>query len=377
MDSGGHVLLVRGARQLLTLHGAQGPRRGPGMREIGLIADGAVLLRDGVIEEVGPSRRVENLASAHGAEEIDATGRVVMPGFVDSHTHLVHAGAPADGAPVDPTHLIHTTSARRLELRARATLAGMARHGTTTLEAKTGHGCDEAAQQKILRVLAAVNGDPLDVVPALMACPPHALSPAWVRRMAQRGLAVFADIPACDPNAGTLISAAREAGLKLKAHGALPATGMGWVTVDHLDVLSDDGVRVLANSDAIATLLPCEDFGAPKPLPARALIDAGAAVALATGFDPRAIPVYSMQMALALAARAGMTAAEAVCAATINGAWALGRGQMTGSLEPGKQADLIVLNVPDYREAVHYFGINLVHMTVKKGAVIYREGAVA
>lgn len=372
---------MRGARQLLTLHGAQGPRRGTGMRELGLVADGAVLIRDGTIEEVGPSRRVENLAAAHDAEEIDATGRVVMPGFVDSHTHLVHAGAPADGGSVSPAQLIRTTSARRLELRARATLAGMARHGTTTLESKSSYGLDEAGQQKILRVLAALNGDPLDVVATVMACPFEALSPDWLRRMAQRRLAVFADIAGCDPDARSFLGAARGSGLKLKVHascpgGALFGASMGCVSVDHVDGISNDDARALAQSDTIVTLLPCEGFGTPKPLPGRALIDAGAAVALATGFDPRATPAYSMQMAIALAARVGMSAAEAVCAATINGAYALGRGHAAGSIEPGKQADLIVLNVPDYREAARYFGINLVHMTVKKGVVIYREGAV-
>src|ERR1700684_1051510 len=169
--------LVRGARQLLTLHAPKGPRRGPALKELSIIRDGALLMEDGRIVEVGPSRRVENLAQSRNAHEIDATGRVVMPGFVDCHTHLVsgvpwlnESDAPADGVEHQPGTFglairpVRYSSTSRLEARARQVVDGMIRHGTTTLEAQSGSGVDETGELKILRVLAKLHRAPLDAV---------------------------------------------------------------------------------------------------------------------------------------------------------------------------------------------------------------------
>ena len=186
-------ILIRGARQLLTLRGPTGPRRGIALRDLGIVQDGAVLIRDGVVVEAGSARRIENLALARNAVEIDGTGRVVMPGFVDSHTHLVSgpsrlldfelrtAGmdpgqiADAGGGILASLPVIRETAGRTLERRARQLLRMFARHGTTTIEAKTGYGLDRTGELKSLRVLAEVNGGPLDVIPTYFGA--HAVPP--------------------------------------------------------------------------------------------------------------------------------------------------------------------------------------------------------
>jgi len=156
---------------LLTLRGPRGPRYNSSLNEVNVIADGAVLIRDGIIAEVGPTRRLENLAGARDAIQIDASGRVVMPGFIDSHTHLAFPSGSGDDA--DAARKIRTSSGQRIEARARTFLDAMARHGTTTVEAKTGSGADEKAECKLLRVLTALNGDPLDVVSSFLCRLPH------------------------------------------------------------------------------------------------------------------------------------------------------------------------------------------------------------
>lgn len=415
------ALLIRGARQLLTLHGPAGPRRGAALRELGIITDGAVLVRDGLIEEVGVTRRVENLAAARGALEIDAGGRVVMPGFVDSHTHLIHGVPWLDdyearilGAnPLeamtgwrDSLHALHTTSTRRLEAAARLTLEGMARHGTTTVEAKCGYGCDAAAETKVLRVLAKLDQKPLEVLATYFAVAP--LLPSGRGRpsvpdldgtlsqtlpaLARRRLARFADIfvdagDAALAAAGRYLDAARGLGFLLKVHtdqfshtGGVPlAVHYGAVSADHLEYASADDIAALARSETIATLLPGSAFHlrSGRAAPARALVDAGAAVALASNFNPNTSPSYNMQMVLSLAcAQLGLTPAEAISAATVNGAHALRRADAAGSLELGKWGDILVLNVSDYREIPYYFGINTVHTTIQRGRIVSREGAV-
>ncbi len=416
----GKTLLVRGARQLLTLHGSTAPRRGPTLRDLGIIHDGALLVRDGVIEEVGPTRRIENLALARGAEEIDASGKVVMPGFVDSHTHLIY-GAPwlddyesrIEGANAleamtgwrDGMHAIRTMSVRCLEARTRTLLENMARHGTTTVEAKTGFGLDHECELKILRVLARLDGKPLTVLPTSFAVAPllasgrgrpsvpdlDRIAALFLPKVARRGLAAFADVfvDAADPNLAATaryLHAARELGFQLKVHtdqfrrtGGVPlAIRYGAVSADHLEFAAVEDIVALARSDMIATLLPGSTFhlGSGRYAPGRALADAGAAIALATNCNPNTSPSYNMQMVLSLACSAmGLTPAEAICAATINGAHALRRNDV-GSLEWGKSADFLVMNVADYREIPYWFGVNTVHMTVKAGRVIYREGKV-
>src|ERR1700722_8405688 len=401
------TVLVRGARQLLTLHAPTHPRRGPALKERGIIRDGALLMEDGRIVEVGPSRRVENLAQSRNAHEIDATGRVVMPGFVDCHTHLVcgvpwlnESEAPADGESQSGTfglriRPVQYSSTRRLEARARHVVDGMIRHGTTTLEAQSGSGVDETGELKILRVLSKLDRAPLDVVPTFLnprAIPLSLTCTELMPKIHRRGLARFAAF-SCDEQvfnmeqANRYLEAARGLGFRLKIHtgdsgqnlGVGLAVAQEAISADHLDHVDRSDVELLARSNTMAVLLPGSAFhmGCSRYAPARQLIDAGAAVALATDFNPSTSPTYSMQMIVALAfGRMHMSPEEAICAATLNAACAIGCEHRVGSLETGKSADLIILNASDYREIPYHFGVNLVHMTVKRGETVYKEGKV-
>jgi imidazolonepropionase len=406
------IALVRGARQLLTLRGDAAPRRGAALSDLGIVPNGVVLMKDGIIVDAGPARRIEKLPEARRAREIDASGRVAMPGFVDSHTHLVFgrprlvdyemrlAGASyaeiaaAGGGIQSSVKAVRGMSAAELETQARASLDAMARHGTTTVEAKSGYALDRAGEIKTLRLLAKLNGDPLDIVPTYLGAhippPEYRGNPeAYIDWMIaemmplirRRKLARFVDVY-CDDGAFTLdqshryLDNARRLGFGLKIHAeqfastgaARLAVQLGATSVDHLEHAGPEDIRAFAQSNTIATLLPGSVFhlGLRTYAPARALIEAGAAVALATDFNPGTSPTYSMQMVLSLACtEMRMSPAEAISAATINGAHAVGLAATVGSLEPGKQADLLILNVSDYRELPYYFGANNVHMTIK------------
>ncbi len=400
-------ILIRGARQLLTLRGPRGLRRGADLNEIGIIHDGALLIRDGVVREVGPSRRVENLAEARDAVEVNAVGRVVMPGFVDSHTHLVFP--PAGSAPGDfagAVNAIHTCSAKLLAARALIHLESMARHGTTTVEVKTGCGPDETAELKVLRSLSDFRGHPIDVLPTFLMRLPDAGTTTEMERTEaatwmtdhllpkiwRRGLALHADLvwdsdSAMYPLFLRYLEAARVLGFARKIHAAegapsgevLTAVENGALSIDHLERAETVELSLLAHGSTVATLLPFASFrGGARMAPARAMVDGGAAVALASNFNPRLSPMLSMQTAVSLAClKMGLTAGEAIAAATINGAHALGRADRVGSLERGKSADLLLLNIGDYRDLADHLGMNLVHLTMKRGEVLYQEGKVA
>jgi imidazolonepropionase len=402
-------ILIRGARQLLTLRGPAIPRRGAALRELAIISDGAVLIQDGAIGQVGPSRRVEALADARLAVEIDASGCVVMPGFVDCHTHLV-AGP---GRPVDDDSLrqmpeawgktLKQTSRRALEARSLAVLEDFVRHGTTMIEAKSGFGFDEAGELKILRTHAALNRRTSMLASTFMGAlwlPPGSSSGEYIDWMCarmlpllkSRRLAEFADI-CCEPDMFSVeqsrryLNAARQLGFIPKMHagetaniGAVAeAVRLGAASVGHVVFLSENDVETLAGSHTIATLLPGPVFfnGRGRYAPARSLIDGGAAVALATDYNPHTSPSQNMQMAIVLACRKmGMTVAEAISAATINGAHALRRAATRGSIEPGKVADLTILRIPDYHELASHFGVNLVETTILQGAVVFRRAKI-
>ncbi|HEY6392854.1 MAG TPA: imidazolonepropionase [Bryobacteraceae bacterium] len=416
------LTLVRGARQLLTLRGTSGPRRGADVRNLGLIQDGAVLVVDGLIREVGPSRRLENLALARNAAEIDASGRVVMPGFVDSHTHLVSgpprmvdyemhmAGASredialAGGGILALSRAIGDLSAHTLAVQALHSIEEAVRHGTTTIEMKSGFGLTEAYEIKILRVHAELQKQPVTVVSTFLsdriplgdqAGPDRYLD--WLCShllplVKRRKLAEFADAR-CETGAFTVhqarryFNAARQLGFGLKMHagrgsnaGAIRlAVELGAASVDHVIDVSEEDAMLLAQSNTVATLLPGAVFylGRQDYAPARMLLDSGAAVALATNYNPETSPSQNMQMTIALACREmKMTPAEAFTAATINGAHALRRAASIGSLEIGKSADLVMLSVPDYREIPYHFGVNLVDLVMKNGATLLQRSEV-
>jgi len=294
------ITLVRGARQLLTLRGPEGPRRGADLNNLGIIQDGAVLIVDGLIEDVGPSRRVENLALARQATEIDASGRVVMPGFVDSHTHLVSGPArmpiQANRGTLALARTIQQLSPRALEVCAVHALELAVRHGTTTLEAKSGFGFSEANEIKILRVYSALQKHLLSLVSTFLAA---RVSPDFQARpneymericshmlplVKRRGLAEFVDVR-CEEGAFTAdqgrryLSAARQLGFGLKMHtgqrssaGAIRmAIEFGATSVDHVIDATPKDAALLGQSQTIATLLPGTVFylGTERYAPAR------------------------------------------------------------------------------------------------------------
>ena len=414
-------LLIYGARQLLTLHGPSGPRRGTQMRDLGIIQDGAILIVDGRIREAGPSRRVENLAAARAATRvIDASGRVVMPGFVDSNTHLVCgplrmtdyemriAGSSdkqideAGGGLRWTVRAVRAAVTRRLFLDTQKTLRKFYRHGTTTLEAKSGYGLDESSEIKSLKIIQSLNGTRHDIVPTYLGA--HFLPDEFAGRAEEyvewmcrvmlplihrRKLASFVDISCSDGDFSPrlvreYLQCARSHGFQIKLQaeaysrmGFVPlAIELGAIGIDRLEHANQEDAAMLANSGIIATLLPGPVYHRTlgRYAPARMLIDSGAAVALATGFNPGLCPTISMAMILSLACtKMHMSPAEAVTAATVNGAYALNRGASTGSLEVGKAGDAVVFDVSDYREIPYHFGVNLVHTVVKKGEILFEQ----
>jgi len=412
------TVLIRGARQLVTLRGPAGPRRGAAMRDLGIIPDGAVLISGGRIEAVGQGRRVENLSPARRAREIDARGKAVLPGFVDCHAwplwgHLRLAGEdPRTPAVTELRSLepgngfdgIAATPARTLDRRLRLTLEDYVRHGTTSLEAKTGWGLDPRGQLKSLRVFAGSAQLAVDLIPSLFAdglpagSNPHALD-TYLRTQieevlpdaARRKLARFVEV-CCGKgslphyDARRLLQAARSLGFHLKVQSALSghsavrlAVELEAASVTLPDHATPDDISALAQSPAIAVLTPAVDLhlGHPRLASARPLVDHGVAVALATGYHPYLNPNCNQQFVLWAACRhLGMTPAEALTAATINAAHALRCGSLFGSLEAGKSADLVLLDTSDYRELAHCAGQNLVVMAIKRGRILYQRGEV-
>ena len=361
--------LVRGARQLLTLRGPVGPRRGTAMASLGIVPDGAVLIRGGRILEAGPSRRLENLSVARGAAEINAAGRVVMPGFVDSRTHPV-------SAPVLPV--------RRMEARAQSALDSMARHGTTTVAASVSSGMQPTEVLTVLRMLTGLNGRPLDVIPEYYVADAETVRTDELPLLARRKLAQLISVN-CRPHDEIVMRRILDQAHHLGLRATVCAQSPGCVV---LAVEMQAAAVVLQRMDPavlpdlslprpVCTLVPPSIYRRQDYPPARALLEAGAAVALASGFGFEQCPTYNMQMVISLAcSEMGMSPAEAISAATINGAHTVARGHLCGSIEPSKMADLLLLNVADYRELPAQFGVNHVHMVLKNGHVVYREGEV-
>jgi imidazolonepropionase len=415
-------LLLTNCSQLLTLRGPA-PRRGRALGDVGIIPDGALLIRDGRIAAIGRRRRIERLPESRRARRLDLLDRVVLPGFVDSHTHLIHPAsrateyeqrisgatyeeiARAGGGILNSVRKLRTAPAAALKSRAVAHLAQFAAHGTTTVEAKSGYGLDWPSERKILTLLRELAREqPLDIIPTFLGA--HVV-PAefrnrvgktadayidlirreWLPRVAAENLAEFCDV-FCDRGAFTvaqsrkILAAARACGLGLRLHAEqLARTGaarlaieMHAASADHLEKLSAADIRALSKSEVTCTMLPgcCFHLGLPHYGNARQLIDAGAIVGLATDFNPGTSPTLSMPMILSLACtQMRMTPGEAIAAATINAAYSLRRHDRVGSLEVGKFADLAVFDVADYREIPYYFGVNHCVMTMKRGQTVY------
>lgn len=405
----------------MTLRG-RAPRRGKSLHDLGIVNDGALLLRDGRIAAVGPRGVVERETLARKAEKLDVGGRVVLPGFVDSHTHLIHAASRVDeyelkiqgasyeeiarkgGGILNSVKKLRAATRDELKLRARAALERFAACGTTTIEAKSGYGLDVASELKILSLHKELGAEqPLEIASTFLGA--HVLPEEFrgkaggagqylslledmlIPEIAASGLAEFCDV-FCDrgafglAQARRILEAGKKGGMIPRVHGeqltrsgaAALGVKLGAASCDHLEHVNASDIRALAKSDTAATLLPGCDFhlGLAKYAPARKLIDAGAIVALATDYNPGTSPTMSMPMILSLAcAQLKMTPGEAIAAATINAAYSLGRHRRIGSLEVNKQADVAIFDVADYREIPYYFGVNACWMTIKRGVVIH------
>jgi len=411
-------LLITGCKELLTLRGAV-PRRGTAMRDPGLVRDGAVLVREGNIIAVGSRHRVARLPESRKANKLDLGGRVVLPGLVDSHTHLISSASRAaeyeqriagatyeeiarkGGGILSTVRALRRAKPEALKTRALAALRQFAAHGTTTLEAKSGYGLDVKSELATLHLLRHLHQDqPLDihstflgahVVPSEFRGRANAyvefLIGKLLPRVALSGLAEFCDVY-CDRGAFTVaqarrvLTAGRAFGLVPRLHAdQLASTGatrlaieLDAASADHLEKINSADLRALAASNVVATLLPgcCFHLGLADYPPARKLLDAGAVVALATDYNPGTSPTLSLPMAMSLAcSQMHMSPAEAIAAATINPAYSLRHHTRIGSLEVGKYADLAIFDVEDYREIPYYFGVNHCVMTIKRGEIVY------
>ncbi|KKX53539.1 imidazolonepropionase [Brevibacillus borstelensis] len=418
---------IRRASQLVTLAGGSAaPVTGKRMNELGIIENGSLWIEKGRIEMVGTDEELQAAykGRAHEAEVIDASGKLVTPGLVDPHTHLVHAGSRQNEFNMrlnGATYMeimnngggIHaTTAATRaadhatLFAESKKRLDQFLLHGVTTVEAKSGYGLtleDEIKQLEVAQQLDQAH--PIDIVSTFMgahAVPreykhdPDAFVELVIREMlpevARRKLAEFNDV-FCERGVFTpeqshrILEAGVEYGLKAKIHadeiepyeGAELAASIGAVSADHLLRASDKGIQMMAEAGVIGVLLPGTAFFLmAESANGRKMIDAGMAVAISTDCNPGSSPTVSTPLIMNLGClKMGMTPAEVLTAATINAAHAISRGGQIGSLEQGKQGDVTIFDVPDYMTLQYRYGINHVHTVVKKGITVVKEGRLA
>jgi len=403
--------------QLVTLAGPARPRVGPEMRELGIIADGAFLVRDGSIAEVGTSEQIKARINAD-CDVVDACGSVVLPGFVDAHTHPVFSGTRVDEFEERIKGATYAEIAARgggIQSTVNATRAThddmllhvswhytdwFLRSGTTTIEAKSGYGLSLDHELMILRVIRKL-GDETDLryIPTFLGA--HSVPPEYRSRreqyvsliieemlpaVASQKLAEFCDV-FCEQNVFTIdesrkiLSAARLHGLALRIHadqlslsgGAKLAAELGTITADHLEHTDAEGIAALKSAGVQPVLLPGSVYalGSSHYPAAREMIDAGLAVVVATDFNPGSSPTPSMHMILSLATtQMKMTPAEAITAATINAAYSLNRGAQLGSIEPGKVADFVIYECDDYRELTYFFGVDRVWKVYASGRLV-------
>jgi imidazolonepropionase len=397
------TIAVLNALQLATVAG----------RDLGIIRDGGMLIRDGKIDSVGPSSEIEKRAGK--AEIVDATGKVVLPGFVDAHTHLVFAGnrlddferrargesyeqiAAAGGGIWSTVEKTRAASDVDLLDQAKKRAQWFLKCGTTTIEAKSGYGLTVDDEMKILRVIRQLNQEvALECVPTFLGA--HAVpredrqSPEryvdlvineMLPRVASEKLAEFCDI-FCErgyfdvEQSRKILTAAKKHGLKLRMHvdqlsnsgGAKLAAELGAKTADHLEKTDEEGIAAMKSANVQPVLLPGSVYalGSSVYPRARAMIEAGLAVVLATDFNPGSSPTPSMPMVLSLACtQMKMSPAEAITASTINAAHSLDRGSKIGSLEPGKVANFAIFDCEDYRELAYWFGFSQAHSVYVRG----------
>ena len=413
-------MLIHSSSQLLTLAG--GPQRGHALGTLGIIEKGAAVVRDEKVAAVGTTDELKN---AYPDEPtLDAGGCVLMPGFVDPHTHLIWAGDRANefemkmsgtpyldilaagGGIISTVKATRTANIETLIAQTRPRILRMFAHGTTTAEVKTGYGLQTATELRLLKALLALDDEsPLDLAITFLGA--HAIAPEykdnsqgytnevvntmlpmlkeWWETHAPRLPLPFVDV-FCETKAFDLdqsrqvLTKAKSLGFPLKIHadefdnlgGASLAVELGAASADHLVRTSDADIRALGKSDTVAVALPCTPFGLAEKdyTPAKKLIDADAVFALATDCNPGTSWNESIQFAIALACRyMKLTPAQAIAATTINAAHAIRRADTIGSIEVGKQADMLILSVPDYRQVGYRYGTNLVRQVIKRGRV--------
>jgi imidazolonepropionase len=387
--------------QLVTLAGPARPRIGGELSDPAIVEDAALLTQDGRIAAAGAYEQVKSKIP-FGTKIIDAERRCVTPGFVDAHTHLVFAGnraaefeqriagatyqeiAAAGGGILRTVALTRATTEDELLVAARRHRDWMLRGGTTTLEAKSGYGLDRETELKMLRVIRRLDEEgPVRIVPTLLAA--HTVPPEYANRrqdyvrfvaaelipeVAAKVLARYCDA-FCDEHAFTVeetrmvLSAAKRNGLKLRLHaeqfrpgtGADLAAELGAATADHLETATDESLKHLRTAGVQPVLLPGSVFALSRRQypPARRMVETGLAIVIATDFNPGSSPVPSVPFMMSLACvEMRLSPAEALSAATINAAYSLGVGNKVGSLDPGKQADLLIHEFTDYRELAYF-----------------------
>jgi len=390
------------------------------MNDIGIIRDGAVLMCDDKIEAVGTTEQVEAGMNLEGCQIIDAQGKTVLPGFVDSHTHFIFGGFRADefswrmkgdsymsimerGGGINAT----VTATRQASLEelvrlGQERLDAMLEFGVTTVEGKSGYGLDCETELRQLRAMKQLNEThPIDIVPTFLG--PHSVLPEYKGRQREfldkqatevlplvkaENLAEFADI-FCEDNVFSVedsryyLNRAKEMGFKLKLHademvqlgGAQLAAEVGAVSADHLLQASDEGIRRMAETGVISTLLPATAFCLKEPFArGRKMIDEGCAVAIASDLNPGSCFTNSIPLLIALGCiYMQLSIEEVITALTINGAAAAGRAETVGSLEPGKKADAVILKYPSIQYLPYHTGINLAETVLKNGKIVYKK----
>jgi len=414
-------LLIVNADELVTLSSDnQKPRTGKQMREIGIIRDGSLAIKEGRIVAMGKTTDVTRVFKAENV--ISANGKIVLPGFVDPHTHLVFAGSQEDefqmrieGASYTEILKVGRGILRTVRETRKAsfeklvdygteTLDAMLEHGTTTVEAKSGYGLTTKDELKMLEVVQRLNQlHSVDVVPTFLGA--HAIPPEFfsnpqgyvnlvtedmIPKVTEKGLAEFCDV-FCEKGmfsleqARRILTSGKNSGLKPKVHademsqlgGAELAAGIGAVSADHMLFSSDEGIKAMADKGVVAILLPAAAFSLMnnRYADARAMINFGVPVALGTDFNPDCW-VENQQLVISLACHLmKLTPAEAITATTINAAYAVSRANEVGSLEVGKKADVIILNVPNHKFLGYRFGVNLVDKVIKNGRIVFDKEA--
>ncbi len=412
-------LLIKNASELVTCRG-KAPKIGTAMADIGVILNGAVFVEGGRIQLTGTTAEVLRAVDEKTCQTIDATGRCVMPGFVDPHTHFLFAGYRAEefswrlrgdtymqimergGGIINSVQATREASRDELKGVGRKRLDSMLSFGVTTVEGKSGYGLNSETEIKQLEVMAELNEQhPVDIVRTFMGA--HTVPREYKERsddfvdivvnemlpaVAEAKLAEFCDV-FCEKGVFSveqsrrILSSAQALGMQAKIHadeivplgGAELAAEVGAISAEHLLHASDEGIRAMAAAGVTAVLLPATAFSLKEAYArARFMIDQGVPVALATDFNPGSCFTESIPLVIALAALyMQMSPAEIVSALTINAAAALGRADRIGSLEPGKEADVIILEHPSHLFLPYHLGVSIVEMVIKKGQVVWRK----